>query len=178
MYSEKPEQPRRFPAVPIDRRAFAFLIDFVAVWLVSSFMTVWFVRWLVFLLTWLALRVVAVEKNQGQSLGRWALDMKIIELRSKRIPDLLTLAKREGIVGGAALLAMIGFNLFFRNPFSTLLLVSPLIVICGAALSDEEYGQALQDRITGTVIVETRRGFSLDLRLKDLLAEIRHRMRR
>jgi vacuolar-type H+-ATPase subunit E/Vma4 len=46
------------------------------------------------------------------------------------------------------------------------------------AVSDEEYRQALQDRITGTVIVETRRGFSLDLRLKELLAELRYRMRK
>jgi len=176
--SSEPENRRRFPAVPIDRRTFALLIDFVAVWLVSSFITVAVVRWLVFLITWLALRVVAVEKNQGQSLGRWALDMKIIELRSKRIPDLMTLAKREGIVGGAALLAMIGFNLFFINPFSTLLLVTPLFGICIVAASDEEYGQALHDRITGTVIVETRRGFSLDLRLKDLFAELRYRMRK
>jgi len=178
MYNEKPQPRQRLPIVPLDRRAFSFLIDFAAVWFTCSFITVSLIRWVIFILTWLALRVIAVEKNQGQSLGRWALDMKIIELRSRRIPDLMSLSKREGIVGGSALIAMIGLDMFFVNPFSTLILVCPLLVVCGFAVSDQEYQQALHDRVAGTVIVETRRGFSLDLRLQKIVAEIRYRVRK
>lgn len=178
MYPNEKPVPRRFPKVPIDRRFFAFLIDFVAIWFISSFVTNWFIQGLVFLFTWFALRVVVVEKNHGQSLGRWALDMKILELRTRRIPDLLSLVKREGITGGAAVLAMAGFNLFFSSALSTILLVLPLAVTCGIAIADEQYQQALHDKVAGTVIIETRRGFSLDLRLKKIVADLRYRMRK
>jgi uncharacterized RDD family membrane protein YckC len=61
----------RFPKVPIERRAAAFGIDFVAVWLVSSLLKINVpLQMLVFILLWLALRVVLVSSNQGQSLGR------------------------------------------------------------------------------------------------------------
>lgn len=93
---------KRFPRVPIERRAAAFGIDFVAVWFVSSLLAINVpVQMLVFSLLWLGLRVVLVSNNQGQSLGSWAMDMKVLEARSSRVPGLLTLTKREGILGGA-----------------------------------------------------------------------------
>jgi uncharacterized RDD family membrane protein YckC len=182
MYSDRyPEEPasRRLPKVPIDRRAYAFLIDFVAVWLLSSFAgTAWVLQFLVFILAWFALRVVWVEKNKGQSLGRWALDMKVIDLRLKRVPGLAELAMREGIVGLSAALTMLGLNYAFPNPLSILLLSSFLLVDCGMALGDEEYQQAFHDRISKTVIIPSRRGFSLDLRLKRLWREVKFKMKK
>ena len=177
MHSDKPVS-RYFPKVPIERRAAAFLIDFVAVWLVSGFFGIGIIRWLVFLFAWLALRVIWVERNHGQSLGRWALDMKMIDARDKKIPDLVTLAKREGIIGFAALLAMIGLNINLSNAISMILLISPLVADCSIALADEEYQQAFHDRIAGTVVIQSRRGFSLDLRAKKVLAQLRDRVRK
>lgn len=168
--------PRRYPKVPIERRASAFLIDFVAVWLFSSFFA-GPLQWLVFLVAWLGLRVILVERNQGQSLGRWALDMKILDARFKRIPGLLPLAKREGIVGFAALLAMIGLNINFRNALSMLILVSPLLADCGFAFADEQLNQAFHDRVANTMIIPTRRGYSLDLRLKKLWGQLKFYLR-
>ncbi len=166
MLTEKPAY-RRFPKVPIERRASAFLIDFVSVWLVSSIASGnSFLQLLVFIFAWLVLRVLMVERNQGQSLGRWALDMKVIDLRFNKIPGLVSLAKREGLLGFAAFLAMIGLNINFRNGISMLLLVSPLLADCGVALADEQMSQAFHDRIANTIVIQTRRGFSLDLRLK------------
>ena len=164
-----------FPKVPIERRASAFLIDFVAVWLLSSFAGS--LQWLVFIVAWLGLRVVLVERNQGQSLGRWAMDMKILEERFNRVPGLLPLAKREGIVGLAALLAMWGLNINFRNPLSMMILVVPLLVDCGIALADEQLNQAFHDRIANTIIIPARRGFSLDLRLKKLWGQLKFYLR-
>ncbi|MGH2414778.1 MAG: RDD family protein [Microcystaceae cyanobacterium] len=163
---------RRFPKIPIERRAYAFSIDFVTVWLLSSFAGE-ALQWLVFIITWLALRVILVEKNKGQSLGRWALDMKVIDARLNKIPDLITLAKREGIIGLAAMLAMLGFTINFRNGISMLLLISPLLADLATAFTDEEFNQAFHDRIAQTVIVPTRRGFSLDLRLKKIFAKLK-----
>ena len=165
--NELPSTYRRFPKVPLDRRAYAFLLDFVTVWFLSSFFR-GFVKDLVFLVVWLILRIIVVEKNKGQSLGSWAFDIKVIDIRLPRIPGLKELAKREGILGIAALLAMVGLNINFRNGLSMLILITPLIIDCGIALGDEEYNQAFHDKIGQTIVIQTRRGFSLDLRLKKL----------
>lgn len=168
---------QRFPKVPIERRVAAFGIDFVAVWLFSSLVTGIFVQMLIFLLLWLGLRVVLVSSNQGQSLGRWALDMKVLDAKYSRIPQLLTLTKREAILGSCAFLAMLGLSSGLAGGgFYLLLLPIPLAVDCGAAFTDESQ-QAFHDRIAQTIVIQTRRGFSLDLRLKKLVAQISRGMK-
>ena len=169
----------RFPKVPIERRAAAFFIDFVAVWLVSSLLGFnVFVQIVVFMLSWTALRVVFVSSNQGQSLGRWALDMKVLDIKYSKIPGLLTLAKREGILGFCALLAMLGLNIGLANGISMLLLIFPLAADCCSALADEDAQQAFHDRMAKTLVIQTRRGFSLDLRLKKIFAQVRRRVQK
>lgn len=166
-----------FPKVPFERRTIAFLIDFVAVWLLSSFFGAF--QWLIFLLAWLGIRVVLVDKNQGQSLGRWALDMRVIDFRYERMPELMSLAKREAIVGFAAMLSMYGFQGgFVKGLLYMLMLNIPLLVDCLAALVDEDFNQALHDRFTDTAIVPSQRGFSLDLRLKKIFAELKNNMQK
>ncbi len=165
-----------FPKVPFERRIGAFLIDFVAVWLLSSFFGSF--QWLIFLLAWLGMRVVLADKNQGQSLGRWALNMRVIDFRYERMPELMTLVKRESIVGFAAMLAMYGFQGIVKGLLYILLLNVPLLVDCLAALVDADFNQALHDRFTDTVIVPTQRGFSLDLRLKKIFAELKKNMQK
>jgi uncharacterized RDD family membrane protein YckC len=167
----------RFPKVPIERRAAAFAIDFVGVWLVTSLVAGLLFQMLVFMLLWLGLRVLVVSSNQGQTLGRWALDMKVLDAKSSRIPGLLTLAKREGILGGCSLLAMVGLTIGLTQPMSLLLLTAPLAASCGVALGDSDTRQAFHDRIANTIVIQTRRGFSLDIRLKKLFAQVRHRMK-
>jgi uncharacterized RDD family membrane protein YckC len=167
----------RYPKVPIERRAAAFLIDFFGVWLVSSFVVGLVFRAIVFILLWLVLRVVLVSSNQGQSLGRWALDMKVLDVRG-RIPELLALVKREGILGVSAALATIGLSVGLANGISLLLLSAPLAADCGVAFADAEAQQAFHDRIAGTIVIQTRRGFSLDIRLKKLLAQVRRRVQK
>ena len=168
----------RIPKVPFDRRAWAFIIDFVLVWILSSLVGTGLIRWLVFFLAWLALKVLVVVSNQGQSLGCWALDLKVIDFRFKRVPQVVTLIKRESILGGCALLAMIGLEINFANSLTMLLLLGPVIADCALAFTDEELGQAFHDRVADTIIIQTPRGFSLDLQVKKLLAEVRYRVRR
>ena len=175
MYGDEPGN-SDFPKVPLERRAGAFLIDFVAVWLLSSFFGAF--QWLIFLIAWLGMRVVLVDKNQGQSLGRWALDITVIDFRYERMPELMTLAKREGIVGFAAMLAMYGLQINFVDPLSMLMLNIPLLVDCLAALVDGDFNQALHDRFADTMIVPSQRGFSLDLRLKKIFAELKKNMQK
>jgi uncharacterized RDD family membrane protein YckC len=172
MYSEE-SLVRRKPKAPIERRTYAFLIDFVLVWLFSSLVTNIFAEFLIFTILWWIFRVVIVDKNKGQSLGRWAFDLKIVEQRFNRIPNLLTLTKREGIIGLGAFLAMIGLKINFRDFLLMLLLITPLIIDGFIALSDDEYNRAFHDRYTDTMIVQTERGYSLDLRLKKWYKEAR-----
>lgn len=167
----------RFPKVPMERRVAAFLIDFVGVWLLSSFF-INLAQVLVFVLSWFSLRVVLVSSNQGQSLGRWALDMKVLDAKYAKIPGLLALAKREGILGFCALLAMFGLNVGLANAISMLLLISPLVADCGVAFAEPETQQAFHDRVGQTIVIQTRRGYSLDLRAKKWFALVKQRMQK
>ena len=173
--NQLPPSYRRFPKVPVDRRAYAFLLDFVTVWFLSSFFK-GLVKDLVFLVVWLILRVIIVEKNKGQSLGSWSFDIKVIDLRFLRVPGLKELTKREAILGFAAMLAMVGLNINFKNGLSMLIFITPLIIDCGLAIGDEEYNQAFHDRVSNTIIIQTKRGFSLDLRLKRLWKIIKEKI--
>lgn len=167
---------RRFPKVPIERRMGAFAIDFITVWFVSSFFGN-SASWVVFLIVWLGMRIFVVDRNQGQSLGSYALDMKVIDYRYNRVPDLLTLGKREAILGFSSMLASIGLQ-NFGNGLLLLFLATPLLVDCLIALFDEELNRAFHDRVAETIIIQTQRGFSLDLRVKKLLVTIQSNMRR
>lgn len=169
--------PRKFPRVPFERRFYAFGIDFVTAWLCSSFVR-GAAQSVVFLVLWGALRIVVVDRNQGQSLGSWCMDIKVLDLRFRRVPDVYTLLKREALVGVGAMLAVLGLGVVAQNPFSTLLLVSPLIAECAIAYTDEKFNQALHDRLFTTVMIQTRRGYSLDIRIRDLLDDLQYRMRR
>ena len=167
---------RRYPKVPLDRRFWAFFVDFLCAWILSGLAGP-ALQWLIFLGAWFGLRVGIVERNQGQSLGSWAFDMKVIDIRY-RIPDLVSLSKREGILGGLSMLAMYGLQINFINPISMLILVSPLFACCAVAIADEEFNQAFHDRIAGTYTIQTQRGFSLDLRIKEIVADLRDNMQR
>ena len=173
--NQLPPSYRRFPKVPVDRRAYAFLLDFVTVLFLSSFFK-GLVKDLVFLVIWLTLRVIVVEKNKGQSLGSWSFDIKVIDLRFLRVPGLKELTKREAILGFAAMLAMVGLNINFKNGLSMLIFITPLIIDCGLAIGDEEYNQAFHDKISNTIVIQTKRGFSLDLRLKKLWKIIKEKI--
>ncbi|MEL4898677.1 RDD family protein [Crocosphaera sp. Alani8] len=173
--NQLPPSYRRFPKVPLDRRAYAFLLDFVTVWFLSSFFK-GLIKDLVFFVVWLILRVIIVEKNKGQSLGSWCFDIKVIDLRFFRVPGLKELTKREAIVGFAAMLAMVGLNINFKNGLSMLIFITPLIMNFGFAIGDEEYNQTLHDRVSNTIVVQTKRGFSLDLRLKKLWRIIKEKI--
>ncbi|MGD1920778.1 MAG: RDD family protein [Pleurocapsa sp.] len=175
--SLKPDY-RKYPKVPLDRRVWAFAIDFLSVWFISAFLaTNLIVQWLVFLPGWWILRVLIVDKNRGQSLGDWLFDIKVIDPRFNRLPELLNLSKREAMLGIGSALAIAGLQ-NFTSGLAMLLLLSPLAIDCSLALIDEETNLAGHDRISGTFMVQTERGFSLDLRLKKIFGQIQRSMRK
>ncbi|MBH8553032.1 RDD family protein [Nostocaceae cyanobacterium CENA357] len=177
---------KHYPKAEIGRRGMALGLDFVGVWLISSLLGsnnfgIQFVQILVFIVCWLILRVVVVYNNQGQSLGRWAFDLKVLEVEDGqvvgRIPELQALLKREAIIGFGAILVSIALSNIRANPTAILLLL-PLAIDCGAALSDTQLRQALHDRYAGTFLVSSRRGYSLDIKVKRLVENLRRNVRR
>lgn len=169
--------PAYYPKVPLWRRGAALAIDALAIGLLSLMMgsSVAAIA-VVFILGWLGMRVVLVARNRGQSLGRWALDMKIVDARRGGTPDLLTLTKREGAVGLGALLVWLGLLLVSTAPWAILLFL-PLAIDCSLAWVDGDRQQALHDQISQTRVVQTRRGYSLDLKLKRLIANTQRRVK-
>jgi uncharacterized RDD family membrane protein YckC len=167
---------QQFPRVPMDRRIAAFAIDFGVASLVSLllggrlYIPVYFIFWFL-------LRVILVARNQGQSLGRWAMDIKVINPKFRMIPGLLNLSKREAITGIGSLLMLTG--VVTLSPTNGWILISPLPLLadCGFAFSDPEYRRAFHDCIAQTILTQTRRGYSLDIKVKKLFADVRHRMR-
>jgi uncharacterized RDD family membrane protein YckC len=175
-----------YPKAEIGRRGMALGLDFLGAWLISSILGgnqlgIQFVQILVFLFCWVIFRVVIVYNNQGQSIGRWAFDLKILEVNdgqiSGRIPTLRSLLQREAIIGVGALLVSIALSNIRANPTAILLLL-PLAIDCGAALSNTQMRQALHDRYGGTFIVSSRRGYSLDIKVKRLVDKLVRNVRR
>jgi hypothetical protein len=54
-----------------------------------------------------------------------------------------------------------------------MLLLLPLAIDCSVANFDPQLQQAFHDRIAGTMVVATRRGYSLDLKVKRWVAQLR-----
>lgn len=174
---------RQFPRVQIWRRGIAFSIDFVGVWILSSLLGssrpgFGFVEAIVFILGWFATRVLVPYNNFGQTLGRYAVDMKLIAPRLAKVPDLQALCQREAVTGLGALSVAIALS-YLANNVAVLLLFAPLAIDCGFALADtNRYRQAFHDRFAKTIVVSTRRGYSLDIKVKRLLATIGNRVRK
>ncbi|HEY9805723.1 MAG TPA: RDD family protein [Candidatus Obscuribacterales bacterium] len=174
----------RLPRAPIWRRASAFAIDFFCAWLPGSLVLgsgakAQLLRSLLFLIVWVALRIFVSYRNQGQSLGRWLLDVKVIDTKLLRSADLLALLKREGYLAFSALFVDIGLSSWrlIRQGWIVLLIV-PLALDLGLAIADSLNQHALHDRLAGTSVIQSSRGYSLDLKLKRLLAEVSRRVKK
>lgn len=169
------DAPRRFRKVPIDRRVAAFAIDCGTAALLSAIggdASGW-----LFIGVWFGLRVIVVAKNRGQSLGKWAMDIKVLDPKYRALPGLLELSKRESITGVSVLFLLIGLaNVNPANPW-VLATPIPLLLDCGLAFTDAEFQQSFHDRLARTVVAQTKRGYSLDLKVKNLFAQARRRMK-
>ncbi len=176
---------RHYQKGDIARRGMALAVDLFSVWLLSSMVRsnqigIQFAQIFVFVFAWIIFRVIIVYNNQGQSLGRWAFDLKLLEVANgeivNRIPQFQTLLLREGVICFSSLLLSIFLGNIILNPAAVVLLL-PLIIDGGAALSDTQMRQAFHDRFFRTIIVSSHRGYSLDIKIKRLVAKIQRNMR-
>ncbi|MCM1984348.1 RDD family protein [Lyngbya confervoides] len=184
MHRDYVQQPRihQFPLADLKRRAAATAIDFGLAWLISSlgsglFGGAIFWAWIIFLLAWYLLRVLWVTNNQGQSPGHWALDMKVVQEKSGRLPSWEGLVRREASLGFACSLLIIALNNSASYGVLLFLLTIPIGFDLWIASTDREWGQTMHDRWGKTVIINTTRGYSLDLKIKQWLKEFQARSR-
>jgi hypothetical protein len=105
--------------------------------------------------------------------------MKIADTRFQRTPGVQELCKREALLGICAGLAFAGIAGLTSTNAAVLLLMLPLAIDCSVALtSAERFPQAFHDRIGGTIVVGTRRGYSLDIKVRRLLDQVQSNVRR
>lgn len=174
----QPSAATRLPKAGIWPRGAALLIDFFGAWLLGAILggNQPAAQGFIFLVAWFCLRVVVVDRNQGQSLGHWALDLKIVDGKSGKVPLFSELLKREAVVGLGALLTMFALGNLWVNVGMVVLLL-PLAIDCSLAFSDPVFRQAFHDRLARTIVIYTHRGYSLDRKVPQWFAQVRHRMR-
>lgn len=164
--------------VPLWRRGAALGLDALGVGLISSFMGGGWASFIVFTVGWLGMRVALVSRNRGQSLGRWAMDMRILDSNRGGTPTLQDLTKRELGLGVATFFAFWGITHLSPTTAWALLLLIPLGIDASFAINGPEWGLTLHDRFARTFIVESRRGYSLDMKVQKIVADLRTRMKR
>jgi uncharacterized RDD family membrane protein YckC len=100
-----------------------------------------------FFATWLVNRGYFQSRPEGQSLGKWLLNIKTVDTETEQAPTLIRSVAREGVL-------------------SVLILTESLVVPLGAdalfAFFDKQKRQSLHDRAGRTQVVEADTGFHLD----------------
>ncbi|WP_448524363.1 RDD family protein [Parathermosynechococcus lividus] len=173
------QYPPPLPLAQPWRRAIATTIDFLVIWLTSvvGITAGAAIQWgqiTVFAVVWWLLRVAMVNRNKGQSPGHWLMNVRLLDGRD-RTPDLLSLSKRELVIGSCALLALVGVESYGVN-FALIILLMPLAVDCSLAWIDEEH-RTLHDRVGGTSVYRCRRGFYLDRKIIEIVTKLRKNVR-
>ncbi|WP_346290045.1 RDD family protein [Sphaerothrix gracilis] len=169
----------RYPKVPLWRRGTALAVDCLPVGLISALAANNLVIWLLlFIPIWLGLRVAVVLNNQGQSLGRWAFNMRIAELHKGKTPLLPVLLKREALIGLECGLAVFGLMRLGPMAAWAVILLLPLLGDACVMLADPINKQTLHDRIAATAVISSRRGYRLDLKIRKIVAIVRQRMKK
>lgn len=171
--------PLPYPRVPTWRRSAALGVDFALVWLLCAVISAkGLVLFVLFALSWFACRVFVVYKNQGQSLGRWVFDIRVLDPQFNRTPNVLELTKREATIGLALFFALLGLNSLASGNAGVSLFIIPILIDGGAVLFDtSRYPQTVHDRLSQTIVVGSRRGYSLDIKIRRLIDKVKREMK-
>ncbi len=125
----------------------------------------------IFGLAWMLNRVFIAGKNQGQSLGRWLLSIRAVDMTYGKSAGVFELAKREAAIYLCMALVLAGFNSGgITNTISFFALI-PLVIDGVIALADSEKMQTLHDKLAGTIVIVSRKGLQLDQKLTKFLGQ-------
>lgn len=113
--------------------------------------------YLAFFATWLVNRGYFQSRPEGQSLGKWLLNIKTLDPETEASPHLVRSLAREGVL-----------SLFVL----TEALLVPLAADGLFAVFDKEKRQTIHDRAGRTLVVEAERGYHLDEKVLQFLQDI------
>ncbi|NJL43439.1 MAG: RDD family protein, partial [Pseudanabaena sp. SU_2_4] len=110
-------------------------------------------------------------KNQGQSLGRWLVSIRVVDMMYGKSAGVFELAKREAAIYLCMALVLAGFNSGgLTNTISFFALI-PIVIDGIIALADSEKMQTLHDKLSGTIVIVSRKGLQLDQKIAKLLGQ-------
>ena len=160
----------RYPLASVNQRLGALIVDFLSCWfiaeLILSLLSITSsspLRFVTFLVTWFLLRVLVAARAQGQSFGRWLMSIRVIDADFGKTAGFAAFLKREIFV------FICSFFLIETIP-STLIVFAwiPFAADAAFAIVDNEKRQAFHDRISGTISIQSRKGFAIDQKLGKL----------
>lgn len=160
----------RYPLATVNQRLGALIVDFLSCWFISE-LTVSILsidpanplHLFIFISTWFVFRVFIAARAQGQSFGRWLISIRVIDAEYGKTAGLGAFMKREIFVFICAIFLI-------KTISSTLIVFAwiPFVADAAFAIVDNEKRQAFHDRISGTISIQTRKGFAIDEKLGNL----------
>jgi uncharacterized RDD family membrane protein YckC len=164
----------RLPLATVPLRIASFVLDFCACVfigkLIEALLGINEANLWIFALVWAGDRILIAGNNQGQSLGRWLVSLKTVDMYYGRVSGMAELAKRELVVSPFLAILLLAS----KSPTSAALFaVLPLVVDAAFAIADSRKVQTLHDRLGGTIVIFTRRGFQLNQKLAKVFRLIR-----
>ncbi|WP_434686875.1 RDD family protein [Pseudanabaena minima] len=160
----------RYPLATVNQRLGALIVDFLSCWFISE-LTVSILsidpanplHLFIFISTWFVFRVFIAARAQGQSFGRWLISIRVIDAEYGKTAGLGAFMKREIFVFICAIFLI-------KTITSTLIVFAwiPFVADAAFAIVDNEKRQAFHDRISGTISIQTRKGFAIDEKLGKL----------
>ncbi|MCA6554393.1 MAG: RDD family protein [Pseudanabaena sp. M135S2SP2A07QC] len=160
----------RYPLATVNQRLGALIVDFLSCWFISE-LTVSILsidpanplHLFIFISTWFVFRVFIAARAQGQSFGRWLISIRVIDAEYGKTAGLGAFMKREIFVFVCAIFLI-------KTITSTLIVFAwiPFVADAAFAIVDSEKRQAFHDRISGTISIQTRKGFAIDEKLGKL----------
>jgi len=160
----------RYPLATVNQRLGALIVDFLSCWFISE-LTVSILsidpanplHLFIFISTWFVFRVFIAARAQGQSFGRWLISIRVIDGEYGKTAGFGAFMKREIFVFICAIFLI-------KTITSTLIVFAwiPFVADAAFAIVDNEKRQAFHDRISGTISIQTRKGFAIDEKLGKL----------
>jgi len=129
------------------------------------------VGWFIFAVVWLVDRVL-IASGQGQSIGRWLMSLRVVDQEFGKPAGLFELCRREILVF-IFLALVVGA---FSSPTAAIVFaVLPLIADVVVAIADQRKVQTLHDKLGGTIVIVTRKGFQLGQKLSKVFGQVSRR---
>jgi uncharacterized RDD family membrane protein YckC len=125
----------------------------------------------IFGVAWAIDRVFIAGKNQGQSLGRWLMSIRVVDAYYGKSAGVLELLKRESFIYLGMAFVLAAFNSGGLTNAISLFAVIPIVIDGVIALADSEKVQTVHDKIGGTIVIACRKGLQMDRKITKLFGQ-------